>query len=898
MQHDFLTLLAWADADDAALADVSREAVIEAAQAYVKTQWAALQQRHASGESGSAVVHQFAEVADTLVRGIVTLGARAVSPKAKVLSRVAVCALGGYGRGEMSPYSDLDICLVYDRKLTDEITALNTYVLPFFWDVGLKVGHGIFRVAEVGKLAEKDSSVYTSYAQARLVAGSTTIFARLQMRLEKVMQRQGEVLQEKLRLRETPEALPEAFRDLYALEPDVKESVGGLRDYHAALWMLRLRYGVSSLDEMERLGYITSEDALALVEGLDYIWRVRNELHFYFEREENRLTFDAQRHLVRAFHYGGDAQAALDRLMQDYYSAARKLRWFLYTVVRLCDGVLEVDFTERGGPGRSHFQVYQGQLCANIGDGKWFEENPARLMEIFWEAGRRRAPLSYATVCWVRDNLALVTDTFRSNYMVQRYFLAICRRPTYAAIALRQAAHTGLLAAYMPEFAAVQGMVRYADFHSYPVDEHTLRAVEVLAELDKPEDTVGRVLRQVWEQVRYPHVLVLATLLHDLGKAEGEEHVEVGVEIAERICERIALPKEEVEQVLFLVRHHMVMTNIAFYRDTNDVRIVREFAETMKSEERLRMLLLLTYADLAAVGPEVWNEWKGALLLKLFLKAERLLSGRAELVEEEEFWTLPKMGWICDCAPERTREELENYVRCLGERYFVSYAPERIVWHMNCWEAAHEGPLAVQCRPHSSGRVSEVLICTRDQHGLFAKIAGAFSSQLIDVESAALFTGDDGIVLDSFMVKGAVSGGPLTKSQVKGIEKVLQAVLEEGKSVQDYVEQARKRLFALLQPRVPVRTRVLFDNAASATDTVIDVDTGDRTGVLYDMAQALATAGLDIFAARIMTDARRVHDAFYVRNKKGKILEETEQEEISKAILVAVDKTSTTSYGA
>ncbi len=884
----FSELVERAQNEDPGFAHVPRERCVEAARTFIKDQWHAVRERHKAGESGSNVLRQLTESADTVLRGVVEFGVYHTRAGRKLASQVAVCALGGYGRGELCPYSDLDVCLLYNRRLNRPIESLNSYLVPFLWDMGFHAGYTLHGLSEAIALARRDPEVYTTYAQARLIYGDNNTFARLRMLLRGVKQKELAAILQHIRVREHPQELPEIHRDLYNLEPDLKENVGGLRDYHAAQWMLLISQGIIRPDDLHRLGHLSYDEYLGLVEALDYVWRIRNELHFHTGKKEDRLSFGMQRHTAQFFGYGGEPQEAMDQFMQDYYSAAQRIRRFLYLAARLSDQRLQSDLSESPGPSRSRFTVYRGQLTAGTLDRKWFAENPARLMQVIWESARRMVPLSYAMQSWITENLALVTDTFQTSDVVCRYFVAVCSRVLQAGFALRQAAQTGLLGAYLPEYGAIQGIIRYEDFHSYPVDEHTIRAVEALTDIPKMEGPVGSVLRKALEHIRDPHILVMAILFHDLGKASGETHVDEGIRAARAIGIRIGLPQDETERIVFLVRHHLLMTNIAFYRDTDNVETVNKFAELMNSDERLRELFVLTYADLASVGPNVWNDWKGALLIKLFLKSERILLGRGQMEEEEEYWKLPKADQVKTLVSERLSAQVEDYLRAMGDRYFIAFSAEYIARHLECLEEARSSGLALRCWTHQETGMSEAVVCTRDSRGLFSEIAGSFASQLVNVESAALFTLPDGWVVDCFAVKDAANARPMTNAQFQGVKRVLGEVILQGKDIETYVEQSRRRLFALLQPLVPVRTRIDFDNTASQSETVIDIETGDRTGLLYDISRSLSLMGVDIQSARIMTDARRVRDAFYVQQNGGRIEEPAVMAEIRSGLEQAI----------
>lgn len=863
----FSELVRAAEHDPAAYHAVDKRTRLRTIQTHYRDEFEQIRAQHQAGASGRNTITQLTALADYLVRGIVRFGMSEIKGGEKLRDRIAVCALGGYGRGELNPYSDIDLCLIYSGRLDKSVQQLNEYLVPMFWDVGFKMGYVMQEVGDAVTLAGSDLEVLTSYMHARLLYGDAALFAKLDKGVQKIQERQKNVLLEHLRQRVKGAVRASGAPDLYDPEPDIKENVGGLRDFHVATWIIRLDRGALTLDDLEKLGELMPEDNLQFQEGLDFIWRIRNELHFHNGKGENRLSFALQKHVARAFGYGGESRQAIDRFMQDYYTAARSLRQLLQIVV----GITEVAPPEsgKGVSLRGQLDVVAGELVIGGKDSRWFAENPPRLMEVMWECGRHQAPLSHATRELVKKNLYLAGEAFGTSDLVRRFFVALCSRPLQAGLGLRQAAETGLLGAYIPEFKDVAGVIRYEDFHSYPVDEHTLRAIEALATIPDMEGPVGRLLQVTLDHIREPHVLVIAILCHDLGKAGGEEHVEEGVRIAKGICTRIGLSEEDTERIVFLVEHHMVMNHIAMYRDIDDIDIIGNFAQTMRTPDRMRALLLLSYADLSAVGPNVWTEWKGALLAKLFLKTEQILLGRAQA--GDDYWTLPKARAVEAEAPEALKGAVTAHLQQLGERYFVAFTPEQIVQHMQGIEEAQTVGLAVRWSNNDVTGTSDVVVCTRNRHGLFADIAGCFSSQLIDVQRALVFTAPDGYVVDSFTVSDATNRRPLTERQIGAFCEALQSVLLGGISVQDLVARSRNRLFALHQPRVPVPTKIRFDNNASRSDTVVDIETGDRTGLLYDIARVFAGQGVDFVSSHVVTDARQVRDSFYVRLGESKI---------------------------
>ncbi len=871
---------------DPAFAEVSREECLRAAKAFAEDRRKEIQRRHRDGESGGNVVASMSAIADSLLLGVFDFALFHVANPKSLLRRASLCALGGYGRKQLNPHSDLDIGLVYDGRLDSKIESLNNFLVPFLWDIGYENSYTVRSIREATKLAREDTKVFLSYLESRLLWGSKAPYAKLMLAIRE--QRPGESARgfAQLQLRNRRETFHTEAPAIYSPEPNVKDGAGGLRDYHTALWMMTVVHGVTSLDDAVGRGFLSSDEQLEIVEALDLVWRIRNELHFHAGKCEDRLTWANQRVAATAFGYMDGPNPDTSRLMEDYYGAARRLRRLLQVAARVCDPSSQADPRESASSDTDFYES-GGMLHIAGVDPHWFAESPARLMSAFWESARRGVPLAPDAERFIEQNVDLVGDTFRSSDLVRRFFTALCNRPKHAGRTLRQAATTGLLSRYIPEFSAIEDIIRYEDFHHYPVDEHTLRAIEALGRIDDIEGTIGRCLQTALEHLSDPYILVVALLLHDLGKAEGEEHVVEGTRLAQVICERIGFPPEDAERVAFLVQHHLVMTNTSLYRDTDDSDVVGAFAKTMKSEERLRALFLLSYADLSAVGPNVWNDWKGALLVKLYLRAEKALLGHVESLDEE-YWTLPKAQAVRDAVGPGLAGHVERHLKAFGDRYFLAFSPEMIAVHMECVAEAEESGLAVRCVTNEESEVTEAIICTADRGGLVAEIAGCFASELLDVKNAALFTRSDGIALDCFTIADARRERPLTPAQAEVIARVFRNVLISRQNVDDVIAQSRSRLFALFQPAVPVKTSVSFDNGASRTHTVLDIECGDHTGLLYAITRSLTNQGLDIASARVVTDARRVRDSFYISLNGGKIEDSGLQADIREALEQAI----------
>lgn len=853
-----------------AFCDTPRQACVDACRAHLETSTAVIRTQHEGGASGTDIVRALSALADEVSSGVYAF-ALAHNPHRRTLRRrLALCAFGGYGRSELSPFSDLDLCLLYDGAFDDDIENMNGYIVPFLWDLGFNVGYALRSVSETCELALQDLESLTSVWQARVITGNTMIYARLKLCVRD-NQAEGTIRKfiEQL-LKGRKEKLDPKYQDLYVAEPNLKENKGGLRDFHTGLWLFMMAYGAKDLDEVAAQGELTEEEHLQIRAALDFLWRVRNELHWHAGKAEDVLTFENQHYLASALGYGTPEKPDVAPFMADFFNASRSLRRFLRIAARSWNHETtsegEVDET----PARGGIRIVGGEIVAGENDPHWFASHPTRLMEVFWRSAQLNARFSHTTEREITANLDLVGESFRSGDLVRRFFVAICGRPLRAGMVFRQMLRTGMLYAYMPEFEAIGGIIRYEDFHHYPVDEHTIRAVEALALLEDGDDPVSRCLRVCLEHLSDPHILIIAILFHDLGKAEGDVHTEESERLTWIIGERIGLSKEETEHVAFLVKHHILMTHISQYRDIDDEEIVRSFAETMQTEQRLRELFLLSYADLHAVGPNVWSEWKGALLMKLYLRAERILISRADSTSGEVYRAEKADNVRAKVAPP-VRQLVDPALAALGPRYALAFSTDNVVEHMTQLAEAMETGFAVRTRAIDGINSTEIVICTHDRRGRFAQMAGCFAAQLINVSSAALFAGPDDWVLDTFVVRHARRDRALTPAEIDALKQVFTEVLIGGGDVAPMVEKARNRLFAMVERSYPMPTRIQFDNESSTQFTVIDVETGDRTGLLYDIARAMTEEGLDIATARIVTDARRVRDAFYVTSQGSKL---------------------------
>lgn len=885
-EADFRSLVEWARTRDDRFDAFKQRDCIAAARDFAEEERKRIRAKHDAGESGVKVVRMLSDLGDDLLIGGFTFALASLSKPDKTYKKIALCAHGGYGNGELNPGSDLDVGLVYDKRLDKSVEAISDYLTPYLWDIGYENSFVVRSVKEATALAESDFKVFTSYLSMRFLDGNSDLFGKLKLALKSV--RPAAFIKRLLRNADARTGMQvSADRDLFAPQPNIKDGAGGLRDYHAGLWLYQVLVGAENLDELYGNGYISEDARLELAEALDHIWRVRNALHFDAGKREDVLSFEHEADLAVAMGYTDAVTHDTARFMQDYYAAARVLNKFYLEACNFQMKRSTPDTQSSHDPDEiQRFSVVDGEIVGTFVDDHWFEESSARLMAVFHEMVRRSAPLSVQLRDRVQENVDLIGDSFREHPLVRRFFIAVCSRPLEAGRALREMAETGVLERYLPEFRAVKDIVRYEDFHHYPVDEHTLRAVEALAVIPELEGKIGEFLLETLERVQDPHILVLALLCHDLGKVSGEDHSEEGMRIASDIGHRMGLPEEDTERVAFLVRHHLLMTHIALYRDTDDVDIIESFAKTIKSENRLRYLFLLSYADMSAVGPNVWNDWKGSLLLNLYLRAERVLLGHAT-PSDASVVEHPKTDAIVKELGDEEDSRVKSHLLDLGISYFQAFSVWDIAAHLNCLREARANGFAVASIENEMSAATELVICTQDHPGLFAEIAGCFASELVDVERSMLYTCGDGMALDHFTVVAAQTRGPLSDRQLERIKSVLKQVIVDECSVEDLLEQSRRRIFNVLHPAAPMLTQIELDNDDSQRFTILDVITGDRTGLLYDVARTMRDHHVDVARAHIVTDARRVRDSFYLSYQDHK-LDDIHYKELELALRTAI----------
>src|SRR5215475_11850146 len=575
-----------------------------------------LRAAHLGGASGQQSVQAYAAFMDGFLATLYRLAAEDARREAITPVPLVLVALGGYGRGELHPLSDLDLMIIYDGEMGPYVQRLTQGLLYALWDLGLQVGHAVRSLPDCLAMARTDFPSRTSMQQARFLVGDRRLFNRFRKVLaENVYQKDfGQFVETTLAERD------QRYRKFggspYIGEPNVKESAGGLRDIHTAMWLASTKFGTRTLRELADKRLITEREQKMTDEALTFLWRVRNELHFLSGHKNDVLSRDIQPQIAKNFGYAGDELALpVEKFMRDYYLHARVIHRVSRRLIARCRDTL----SRRGSVGRALRQeALADGLYVLDPDGRAFREDPTRLMRTFWHAHRLGFELAVDTERAIEDAGDLIDERFQRSSEVRDLFLSICRNWGRVAVTFRDMHELGVLGRYLPEWGALTCLVQYDAYHRFTADQHSLLAVENLEALAPGQSTESEGIAEVLNELARPDLLMLGMLLHDIGKGKGHGHVAKGIPLIKDLTARIGLPPADADTVTLLVAHHLTLSHMAQRRDIDDPKTVASLAEVVGTPERLRMLYLLTFADMRAVGPGVMTGWMARILWELF----------------------------------------------------------------------------------------------------------------------------------------------------------------------------------------------------------------------------------------------------------------------------------------
>lgn len=873
------------------------EVLLLSVKEYLRKGYDLIQKYHRMGASGSDTVMAHTYLIDCAVKKIFRKSClnSSYSPNGSWPEGITLIATGGYGRGELYPHSDIDLLFIHRRKINTTLEQIAKDILYILWDSGMDVGYTIKTISGCIKHCSSDFTVRTSLLDSRYLAGDKILYAKF---VNDVM---GAVYRKNLRsfIEDKINAMKirhKKYGDtVYILEPHIKDGKGGLRDIHSAIWIARLTHNINRIQDLLEAGLLLERESKELLDAWEFMRRLRCELHYLSGRKNDQLIFELQEKIAENLGYFGDEKTkAVEKFISDYYRHASNIHYITGRIIERC-------LKERKHGGEKHLSSRKKIIAKGIFliddeihiQTEFLHEDPLIMLDVFHISDLYGIPISSNSLDMIRENVHLINKVFANSIRARDTFFKIINGKDTGKI-LFEMNKVGLLQAIIPEFGKLFCKAQYDLYHVYTIDTHSIYAVcEIKKVLDGKYKDEFPLLTQIGREIRWKDVIVLSCLLHDIGKGEGNNHSERGGNIVRNIANRWNLAEEKAELLEFLVRNHLYMSEIAQRRDLHDPKLILQFSKAIGDVEKLKYLYLLTFSDLRAVGPRVWNEWKSMLLQELYLKAYEILESSEDILrrfEEKGLEARKEVERLL--SPPYSVEEIDEFLDNMSPSYLISTTPSSICKHFLADKKRGSKLLLVKVESFPQRGYSEVIISTSDRMGLFSIITGCMAANSINILGAQIYTGKNGRVIDVFQVNSPLKEAITDEKKWKVFEKDLLDVLEGRIKIEELL--ARKRRHSAVMEKIPPRrpTRIEIDNTISDAYTVIDIYTIDRVGLLYDITSTMAKLGLYIFVAKISTKVDQVADVFYVRDKFGwKIMDQSRIEHIKKELFRVIDGT-------
>ena len=842
---------------------------VKAAKEGYREEMERIKDMHFGGAGGTAVVKANTEATERLVKSVFN----------KVLSETGtegrdsgwtLLAVGGFGRGELNPYSDVDIMFLCrdGMSASERKDGFATRNLHLLWDLGLDLGYSVRSASDCAGLVKQDFTIMTSLLEARYLCGDRRIADEFARKMGE--SRRPKAVEEYIREKLTEKARRhKKYGDsIFLREPNIKEGAGGLRDIHAAFWIARIKYGVSTSEGLVEKGLIKEAGLRRLKRSKDYLLRLRNELHYLAGHKQDVLTFDHQEKAAVDFGYTPRPnRMAVENFMRAYYLRARG-------VSDLAQGIIEKSLDRpklswlslpsskrRVGGG---FYVMGRSLCLDREMMDVLPSRPELTLSAFSQSQRQGVPMSENLCEAIAANVTSINKKARESLDAGRAFMDMMGRPEDLYETLNQMHRMKVLGRFLPEFGAVSALVQHDLYHRYTVDEHSLLAVRRLQSLLGGEGMACPEFREAFFRVKDRQVLFLATLMHDTGKAKGSGHAEIGARLTGRAATRLGLDEARADTAEFLVRNHLIMSHVSQRRELSDPRVIEKFCRIVESPERLDMLFLLTYADLSSVGPDIFNDWRRTLLKDLYDRAGAFLRDKVSVIAYDKARLAELKKATADKAAKSgigKKEEVTGFIDNLPPRYLLYTPPETVLRHFTLSRGLKPTDVVID-HMQNEGGYTDLTIILHEVMGLFSMTAGALAARNMNILSAQIYTGKDGMVVDTFQVTDCNKKPELDETLWGEVSATLMKVLTGRKRVEDMLPN---------RPAYPKRTslkdvpaRVVFDNEASDRFTVIEVFAPDRVGLLYDITRTLYQNGCYVSSAKVDTEVDQVVDVFYV----------------------------------
>ena len=833
-------------------------------------------------------------LADCLVTCTFAVASQILHPKISSTDdeALALLAVGGYGRGEMAPQSDIDLLFLMPKHITPRAKSVIEAMLYILWDLHLKVGHSSRTLSDCLKLGAEDFTIRTALLEQRFLVGDKAPAATLAKRLKSELFQGTETEFVAAKLTERDER-HERQGERYVVEPNVKEGKGGLRDLQSLYWIAKYVHHVESIEELVQLAVFRPEEYDRFQKAENFLWAVRCHLHLVTGRPNEQLTFDLQVEVADRMGYQDKSgRRAVEHFMQDYFRNATRVgdltRIFLTKLEAMHtkpEPLLQRIFSRKPRV-KDGYQVIHGRLA--VLDEATFLSNPLNLLRVFEEGLRTGMLIHPDAMRLVTANLHLIDDSLRENREAQQIFLDLLLKHGNPERALRRMNELGVLAAFLPEFEPIVAMMQFNMYHSYTVDEHTIQVISNFSRIERLElEEELPISTEILRDGVDRKVLMVAMLLHDIGKGRDQDHSVLGAQIARKVAPRLGLNRNDCDTVEWLVRYHLLMSDMAQKRDIADPRTVRDFAKAVQTVKRLDLLTVLTVCDIRGVGPDTWNNWKAALIRALYRQTRHALEEGMEALNRENRGTEAKKtlraelhGWDKKDIKHETGRHYPPYWQGLHVTAHVVFA--------NMLRGLGNDEIRIDLHPDDDRDATRVCFVVADHPGIFSRMCGALALVGANIVDARTFTSKDGYATAAFWVQDA-EGSPFEASRLPRLRKMIARTLAgeviAGEAIQTR-DKLKKRERAF---RVP--TSITFDNEGSEIYTIIEVDTRDRPGLLYDLTRTLANSNVYIASAVIATYGEQVVDTFYVKDMFGlKFYTESKQKTLENKLRTAISE--------
>ncbi|WP_162063352.1 bifunctional uridylyltransferase/uridylyl-removing protein GlnD [Vibrio taketomensis] len=802
------------------------------------------------------------------------------------IPHLCLVAVGGYGRGELHPLSDIDILVVSQKNLPESLGAKVSEFITLLWDLRLEIGHAVRTVEECGHIGRTDLTVATNLQEARLLTGCEETFHQLKMLVHSESFWPSEIFY-KAKVQEQRERHARYHDTTYNLEPDIKSTPGGLRDIHTLSWVARRHFGATSLFEMSRYGFLTDAEYRELLECQEFLWRVRFALHIELRRYDNRLTFAHQPSVASSLGFVGEGNRGVEMMMKEFYRTLRRVAELNKMLLKLFGQVI----LNRGVESSVQIISDDFQRRGNLIEARkpaLFQARPETILDMFLHIANDStidgvAPPTLRQLRTARRRLNKFLHTIPE---AREKFLELCRHPNALHKAFSLMHKLGVLSAYLPQWNQIVGQMQFDLFHVYTVDEHSVRLLKHINTFSYAKNhSKHPICCEVFPRIQKKELLIIAAIFHDIGKGRPGDHSVIGAEEAYAFCREHGLSTPEANLVSWLVRHHLLMSVTAQRRDIYDPDVIAEFAKQVRDEEYLEYLVCLTVADICATNPELWNSWKRTLLAELFYSTQRALRRGLEnpVDVRERIRHNQQMASALLRKENFSSREIELVWQRFKADYFLRHTPKQIAWHCTHLlrhEDSTQPLVLISKKPTRGG--TEVFVYTQDQKGIFAKVVAELDRRNFNVHDAQVMTSKDGYVLDTFMVLDQ-NGNPIEENRHNAVEKHLVSVLQTAGAMQIRTRRIPRNL-----QHFTVKTKVDFLPSKSKKSTTMEFVALDTPGLLATVGATFADQNINLHAAKITTIGERAEDFFIITGAEGGKLSEQEELLLREALIANV----------